>query len=144
MSKSRVDSKHEGKPNNLQQDTRQQRGRRNLGQPTQLDFAKQLTQHLNALKQTFNEAKETSHPLPKRNGTVDKELKEIQPRKDSISRNADENTRNKDTCNSTNDSTELEGRCAKEKRTYSNVSSDNQRQDTAQTKRSRTLPSSIS
>jgi hypothetical protein len=144
MSKSKVDSKHKEKRDKLQQDVRQQQGRCNLGQPTPRDFANQLSQQLDALKQTFNEAKEANYSLQNRNVTVDEGMKEVLPRRESASDDADENTGNTDTCSCTNDSTDLEGRCTKEKRTSSNAASDNQSQETAQIKRSRTLPSSIS
>lgn len=142
MSKSKVDKHNSGKRNKLQDDTRQQQPH-NLGQPKPRDFAKQLSQQLNALEQTFNEAREANHPFQNRNGSGDEELKEISLRSDYASDDADENG-DKETNSRTHDCKVLEGQFTKGKRTSSNASDDNQSQDGAQAKRSRTLPSSIS
>jgi hypothetical protein len=132
MSKSKVDSKHKsGKLNKLHKEKRQQQGPRNLGQPTPKDFAKQLSQQLNALEQTFNEAREAKHPLQSRNGSIEK-LKEISPRRDSVSDDADKNAGDNDKRNRNHDSEMLERRCTQGKRMSSNASNENQSNPNAQ------------
>lgn len=68
MDQSRDDKKQRsGQPNKLHRELREQQNRRRNGQPSQRDFAKQLSRQLHALERTFNEAKEASQSLQPRN-----------------------------------------------------------------------------